>query len=35
MKNKLREHLLPPEDVWLSAREAKKLGICDSVKSVY
>ena len=31
----IREHLLPPEDVWLSAKEAKKLGICDHVKSVY
>ena len=32
---KIREHLLPPQDVWLSATEAKKLGICDSVKTVY
>ena len=31
----IRKHLLPPEDVWLSAKEAKKLGICDNVKSVY
>ena len=31
----IREHLLPPEDRWLSAKEAKKFGICDSVKSVY
>ena len=31
----IRKHLLPPEDVWLSAQEAKKLNICDSVKSVY
>ena len=31
----IRKHLLPPEDVWLSAQEAKKLGICDAVKSVY
>ena len=34
-EEQIREHLLPPEDVWLSAKEAKKLGICDSVKSVY
>ena len=27
----IREHLLPPEDRWLSAKEAKKLGICDKV----
>ena len=31
----IRTYLLPPEDVWLSAKEAKKLGICDNVKSVY
>jgi ATP-dependent Clp protease protease subunit len=24
--------LTPPHDVWLSAKEAKKLGICDSIK---
>ena len=34
-EKEIREYLLPPEDKWLSAREAKKLGICDSVKSVY
>ena len=34
-EKKIRQHLLPPEDVWLSATEAKKLGLCDSVKSVY
>ena len=34
-EGQIREHLLPPEDVWLSAKEAKKLGICDQVKSVY
>ena len=34
-EEEIREHLLPPEDVWLSAKEAKKLGICDNVKSVY
>ena len=30
----VREHLLPPEDVWLSAAQAKKLGVCDNVKDV-
>ena len=30
-EKEIREHLLPPEDKWLSAREAKKLGICDKV----
>jgi len=34
-EKQIREHLLPPEDVWLSAKDAKKLGICDNVKSVY
>ena len=34
-EKQIREFLLPPEDVWLSAKEAKKLGICDSIKSVY
>ena len=34
-EEQIRKHLLPPEDVWLSAKEAKKLGICDHVKSVY
>ena len=34
-EEEIREHLLPPEDRWLSASEAKKLGLCDSVKSVY
>ena len=34
-EEQIREHLLPPEDVWLSAAQAKKLGICDHVKSVY
>jgi len=31
-EEKIRQHLLPPEDRWLSAREAKKLGICDTVR---
>ena len=30
-EEQIREHLLPPEDRWLSAKEAKKLGICDKV----
>ena len=34
-EEQIRKHLLPPEDIWLSAKEAKKLGICDQVKSVY
>jgi ATP-dependent Clp protease protease subunit len=34
-ESEVREYLLPPEDKWLSAKEAKKLGICDSVKTIY
>jgi ATP-dependent Clp protease protease subunit len=34
-EEKIRQHLLPPEDVWLSAKEAKKLNLCDSVKNIY
>ena len=34
-EKEIRAFLLPPEDVWLSAKEAKKLGICDAVKIVY
>jgi ATP-dependent Clp protease protease subunit len=31
----IREILLPPEDKWLSAKEAVKYGIADKIKSVY
>jgi ATP-dependent Clp protease, protease subunit len=31
---KIREFLLPPQDVWLSPSEAKKLKICDQVKEL-
>ena len=31
---KIREVLLPPQDVWLSPTEAKKLGLCDDVKDL-
>jgi ATP-dependent Clp protease protease subunit len=31
----IRQYLLPPQDVWLSAKEAKKLGLCDSIQSTY
>jgi ATP-dependent Clp protease protease subunit len=33
-EQKIREVLLPPQDVWLSAPEAKKLGLCDDVKDL-
>jgi ATP-dependent Clp protease, protease subunit len=32
---KIRQHLLPESDVWLSAREAKKYGIADKISAVY
>jgi ATP-dependent Clp protease protease subunit len=31
---KIRETLLPPQDIWLGAEEAKKLGLCDDVKDL-
>ena len=31
----IRKYLLPPEDIWLSAKEAKKLGLCDSITATY
>jgi ATP-dependent Clp protease protease subunit len=34
-EKEIREHLLPPQDIWLSAKEAKKLGLCDEIKEVY
>ena len=33
-EEQIREYLLPPQDIWLSAAEAKKLGICDDVKDL-
>ena len=31
---KIREVLLPPQDIWLSPAESKKLGLCDEVKEL-
>lgn len=31
---KIRDVLLPPQDVWLSPTEAKKMGLCDDVKDL-
>ena len=31
----IRKYLLPPQDVWLSAKEAKKLGLCDLITATY
>jgi ATP-dependent Clp protease protease subunit len=33
-EKKIREILLPPQDVWLSPQEAKKLGLCDDIKEL-
>lgn len=30
-EEQIRKHLLPAHDVWLSAKEAKKYGICDKI----
>ena len=30
----IRKHLLPPQDIWLSAEEALALGICDDISQV-
>lgn len=31
----IRKFLLPPEDVWLSAKEAVEHGIADKIKDIY
>ena len=31
----IRKYLLPPHDDWLSAKEAKKLGLCDKIQATY
>ena len=31
----IKEILMPPQDVWLSAKEAVKYGIADQVKLTY
>jgi ATP-dependent Clp protease protease subunit len=33
-EKQIRQHLLPPHDVWLSANEAKKLKLCDKVEEI-
>lgn len=33
-ENQIREYLLPPQDIWLSAQESKTLGLCDEVKEL-
>lgn len=31
----IKEFLLPPQDVWLTPQEAKKLNLCDEIKNLY
>lgn len=33
-EKKIREVLLPPQDMWLAPEEARKLGLCDAVKEL-
>ena len=33
-EKKIRKYLLPPQDIWLDATEAKQLGICDQIKGI-
>ena len=33
-EKKIRKYLLPPQDIWLDAIEAKELGICDQIKEI-
>ena len=30
----VRDKLLPAQDIWLDAKEAKKMGICDTIKEL-
>ena len=32
--DQIRKHLLPPQDIWLSAEEALRLGICDHISTL-
>ena len=34
-EKKIKEILLPPEDVWLTAEEAVKHGIADAIVDTY
>ncbi len=34
-EKQIREILLPPQDVWLSSKEAKRLKICDKIEELY
>jgi ATP-dependent Clp protease protease subunit len=34
-KKTIKQKLLPPQDVWLSAEQALELGLCDEIKLLY
>jgi ATP-dependent Clp protease, protease subunit len=33
-EKRIREILLPPQDIWLTAKEAKEYGVCDIIKDL-
>jgi ATP-dependent Clp protease protease subunit len=33
-EKRIREILLPPQDIWLNAKEAKEYGVCDLIKEL-
>ena len=33
-EKEIRDKLMPAHDVWLDAKEAKKLGLCDKVQEM-
>jgi len=33
-EKKIREVLLPPQDIWLSPQESKEMGLCDDVREL-
>ena len=33
-EKRIREVLLPPQDIWLSPQEAKEMGLCDAIKEL-
>lgn len=33
-EKQVKEKLLPPSDVWITAQQAKKLGVCDIIKDL-
>ena len=34
-EKEIRNKLMPAHDVWLDAKEAKKLGLCDKIRETY